>query len=106
MRPVSNQLAKLYGTAKTHKVQNLKNITPQNLKCCPIINKTGTFTYKAAKVISKYLKPLCKNRYPMSDTQQLADMLSNLPTLLDDKENVSYDVESILIKILIKDNIA
>ena len=58
MRPVSNQPARLYDTAKTHKFENVKDITPQNLKCRPIIDQTGTFTYKAAKVISSYLKPL------------------------------------------------
>ena len=38
MRPVSNQPDKLYGTAKTNKFDNLKDITPQNRKCCPIID--------------------------------------------------------------------
>ena len=51
MRPVSNQPARLYGTAKTHKFENLKDITPQNLKCRPTLDQTGTFTYKAAKDI-------------------------------------------------------
>ena len=58
MRLVSNQLAKLHGTAKTHKSENLKDTTPQNPNCRPIIDQTGTFTHKAAKVISNYLKPL------------------------------------------------
>ena len=62
MRPVSNQQAKLCGTAKTRKFENSDNITPKNLKCCPIIDQTGIFTYKAAKVISNYLKPLPKTR--------------------------------------------
>ena len=44
MNPVSNQPDQLYGTAKTHKFENLKNITPQNLKCGPIIDQTVTFT--------------------------------------------------------------
>ena len=70
MKSVSNQPAKLYGAAKTHKFTNLKNITPQNLKCFPIIDQTGTFTYKAVKVISSYLKPLCQNEYFISDSQQ------------------------------------
>ena len=34
MKPVSNQLAKLYGTAKTDKSENLRNITSQKHKCC------------------------------------------------------------------------
>ena len=95
MRPVSNQLAKLYGTAKTYKSEDLKDITPQNLKCRPIIDQMGTFTYKAAKAISNYLKPLCQKEYSTSDTQQFSDMLSNLPSLLDDEEDVSYDVEAL-----------
>ena len=45
INPVSNQPDQLYGTAKTHKFENLKNITPQNLKCGPIIDQTVTFTY-------------------------------------------------------------
>ena len=89
MRPVSNQPAKLCGTAKTHKFENLKDITQQNLKYRPIIDQTGTFTYKAAKVISNYLKPLCQNEYSISDTQQFPDMFSNLPTLLDDEDDIS-----------------
>ena len=82
MRLATNQLAKLYGTTKTHKFENLENITPQNLKCCTIIDQAGIFTYKAAKVISSYLKPLCQNEYSTSDTPQFPDMASNLPPLL------------------------
>ena len=37
MRPVNNQPHKSYGTAKTHKFENLEDITPQNLKCCSVI---------------------------------------------------------------------
>ena len=32
MSPLSNQLAKSYGTAKTHKFEDLEDITPQNLR--------------------------------------------------------------------------
>ena len=41
---------------------NLK-ITVVSLKFRPIIDQTGTFTYNATKVISDYLKTLCKNEY-------------------------------------------
>ena len=64
MRPESNQPAKLYGTAKTHKFEDLEDITPQNFKCCPIIDQTGTFTFKAAKVISNYLHHYVKTNTP------------------------------------------
>ena len=56
MRPLSCQPAKLSGTAKTHKFKNLEDITLQNLKYCPIVNHTETFTFKAAKVISNSFK--------------------------------------------------
>ena len=79
MRPVRNQLSELCGTARTHKFEKLKDITPQNLQCHPIIDQMGTFTYKAAKVISKYLKPLCQNEYSISDTQHFLVILSNFP---------------------------
>ena len=103
MRSVSNQPAKLYGTAKTHKFTNLKNITPQNLKCRPFIDQTGIFTYKAVEVISSYLKTLCQNKYFISDTHQFRDMLSNLPPLLAKEMDASYNVESLFTNIPIKD---
>ena len=106
MNPVSNQTDQLYGTAKTHKSENLKNITPLNLNCGPIVDKMVTFTYKAVKVISYQNEyPLCQNKYSISDTQQFSDMLSNLPSLLDDEEYVSYNVESLFTNITIKDTI-
>ena len=55
IQPDSNQLAHLYGTAKTHKFETLEDITIVNLKFRPIIDQAGTFTYNAAKVISDYL---------------------------------------------------
>ena len=51
MQPDSNQPARLYGTAKTHKFETLKYIVVVNLKFRPIIDQTGMFTYNAAKVI-------------------------------------------------------
>ena len=68
MQPDSNQPARLYGTAKTHKFETLEDITVANLKFRPIIDQTGTLTYNAAKVISDYLRPLCKNEYSINDT--------------------------------------
>ena len=61
--PESNEPAKMYGTAKTHKFDSTDNIKLTKLKFRPIIDQTGTYTYKAAKVISRYLKPLCDSEY-------------------------------------------
>ena len=58
MRAVPHEPGKLYATAKTHKFNSLYDITVDNLKFCPIISQTGTYTCNASKVISQYLKPL------------------------------------------------
>ena len=76
MQPDSNQLAHLYGTAKIHNFETLEDITVANLRFWPTIDQTGTFTYNAAKVISDYLWPLCKNEYSINDTQKFPSMLS------------------------------
>ena len=99
---VRNQSATLHGTAETHVWEFRGNhITLLNLKCCSIINQKEAFTYKAAKNISNNLKT-CQNEYSIWDTQQFPDMLSNLPPLLNDEEDVSCDVESLFKDIPIK----
>ena len=69
MQPESNQPARLYGTAKTHKFETLEDINVVNLKFQTIIYQTGMFTYNAAKVVSDYLRTLCKNEYSINDAQ-------------------------------------
>ena len=56
MRPESNQPARIYGTAKTHKFEYIDDINFDELKLRPIIAQTGTYTYKAAQVIGEYLR--------------------------------------------------
>ena len=74
-----NAPAKLYGTAKTHKFNDISEITVDNLKFRPIIAQTGTYTYNAAKIISKYLKPLYNsNEYIINSTLDFPDMIQNL----------------------------
>ena len=89
MQPDSSQPARLYGKAKTHKFENLENITVVNLKFRPIIDQTRTFMYNLAKVISDYLTTLCKNGYSINDTQNFSSMLSSIPPLQDDEDDVS-----------------
>ena len=105
MIPESNQPAKLYATAKTHKFDNLKDINSNNLKFRPIIDQTGTFTYNASKVIADYLKPLSNNKYTIQDTQQFPEMITSLPSLLNDEEYVSYDVDSLFTNVPFTDTI-
>ena len=69
MLPSSNQPAQLYGTAKTHKFENVNDITADLLKFRPIIAQTGTYTYSTAQIISEYLKPLYEqNEYIIKNT--------------------------------------
>ena len=94
MLPKSNQPGQLYGTAKTHKFTNIDEITIDNLKFRPIIAQTGTYTYNAAQVIAKYLKPLCSgNNYIIRNTQEFPISLKQQDPLLPDEECVSYNVD-------------
>ena len=86
MKPDSYQPAHLHGTAKTHKFETFVDITVANLKFRSIIDQSGTFTYNAAKVILDHLRPLCKNKYSINDTQKFPTMLSSIPPLQDDEE--------------------
>ena len=78
MQPDSNQPARLYGIAKTHIFETLEETTVANLKFRPITNQTGTVTYNAAKVISDYFRPLCKNEYSINDTQKFLSILFSI----------------------------
>ena len=106
MLPQSNTPAQLYGTAKTHKFDNIDQVTIQELKFRPIIAQTGTYLYNTAQVISDYLKPLYEgNPFIIHNTQDFADMLKNSPPLGADEEYVSYDVESLFTNVPIADTI-
>ena len=56
--PTSNQPARLYDAAKTHKFASPDIITGEELKFRPIIAQTATYTYNASQIIAEYLKPL------------------------------------------------
>ena len=91
---------------KTHKFNDISEITVDNLKFRPIIAQPRTYTYNAAKIISKYLKPLYNsNEYIINSTLDFPDMIQNQPPLTEDEEYVSYDVESLLTNVPIIDTI-
>ena len=75
MRQNSNQQARLYATAKTHKFNNLDEVTVEKLKFRPIVDQTCTATYDAVKVIGEYLKPLALNEYKINDWLKFPDMI-------------------------------
>ena len=105
MIPSSNQPARLFATAKTHKLKNNDEITISNLKFRAIIDQTGTYTHKTAQIIGEYLKPLSKNEFTIRDTQTFPDMIKSLPPLNLDEEYVSYDVESLFTNIPLHETI-
>ena len=105
MLPSSNQPTRIYPTAKTHKFSSVDSVNINDLKFRPITDQTDTMTYNAAKVISDYLKPLCKNKYTINDTLYFADMIKRLPPLPDDEEYDSYDVVSLFTNIPLDETI-
>ena len=80
------------------KILPCKYITLEQLKLHPIIDQTGTYIYKASKVVAKYLGPLAKNEYTIRDTLIFPDLLKSVPSD-DNYEDVSYDVESLFTSI-------
>ena len=52
MRPVSNQHARFFATAKTHKFDTNEDINVKGLKLRPIVDQTGTYIYDASKVVA------------------------------------------------------
>ena len=104
MRPVSNQPARFFATAKTHKFDTIEGINVKNLKLRPIIDQTGTYINDASKVAVQFLKLLARNEFTISDTLTFPELLKNIENS-DDYEDVSYDVEFLFTSIPIKETI-
>ena len=104
MRPVSNQPARFFATAKTHKFDTIEDINVKDLNLRPIIDQTGTYIYDALKVVAQFLKPLARNEFTISDTLAFPELLKNIENS-DDHEYVSYDVESLFTSIPVKETI-
>ena len=102
VKPTSNQLAFLYGTAKTHKFDNFEEINNENLKLRPIVSTCGTFYYETAKFLASYLMPLTDNEYNIKNTIDFADRLKER-TQSDDEILVSYDVSSLFTEVPLDD---
>ena len=77
MRPVSNQPARFFATAKTHKFDDYSLINANNLKLRPITDQSNTFTYNAAKTVSDYLQTLAQNKYVIKDTLSFAKIIKH-----------------------------
>ena len=77
MRPVSNQLARFFAIAKTHKFDNHSLINLDDLKFRPIIDQSITYGYNAAKIVSDYLQPLAHNACVIKDTFTISEIIEN-----------------------------
>ena len=73
MQSDSNQPVPLYRTAKPHKFETLEDITVANL----------TMQQKLYRI-----------QYSINDSQKFPNMLSSIPPLQEDEEDVSFAVES------------
>ena len=62
-------------------------------------------THNTAKIISDYLRPLCKNKYTINNSLSFVAMIKRLPPLPDDEEYVSYDVVSLFTNALLDETI-
>ena len=76
MYPTSHQLAQLYGTAETHKHEDIDGINVQTLNFRPVIAQTGTCTYNAAQVISNYQSLYTLAMNTLSATHRIYQNLS------------------------------
>ena len=79
MRSRSNQTGQFFATTKKHKFKSISDITLEQLKLRPIIDQTGTYIYKASKVVAKFLGPLATNDYTIRDTLSFPDLLKSAP---------------------------
>ena len=76
LRPVSNQPARLFATAKTHTFFDFNDdITVDNIKLRPIVDQTNTHAHTASKIITDYLQPLAQNEYVINNTLIFADLI-------------------------------
>ena len=101
MRPVSDQPARFFATAKMRKFDTIEDINVKDFKLRSIIDQTGTCIYDASKVVAQFLKPLARNEFTISDTLAFSELLKNIENS-DDYEDVLYDLESLFTSIPIK----
>ena len=98
MRSISNQPVPFFATAKTQKLDTIQDINVKDLKLRPIIDQTGNYIYDASKVVPKFLKPLARNEFTISDALAFPELLKNI-------ENSNDYVESLFASIFIKETI-
>ena len=104
MRPRANQPCRFFATAKTHKFESIEDNSLDSLKLRPIVDQTGTYIYNASKAVVKYLPPLIKNEFSITDTLSFPDLLKNSRND-ESYEDVSYDFASLFTSIPVQESI-
>ena len=100
MLPTSNQPGQLYGTAIIHKLDNTADIAVDNLKFCPIIAQSRTYTYNAVQIIANYLKSLCSNNEVYHSKHPIiARIIREQSPLKSNEQCVSYNIEPLFTNI-------
>ena len=89
--PTGSCPAKLYGTAKIHKISVNGNI--DNLPVRPIVSNVNTSTYNLVMYLSKLLAPLRKSGYAIKSTKDFIEKVK-AKEVLNVYQIVSFDVKS------------
>ena len=89
--PSGSAPAKLYGTAKVHK---LKIDIVDDLPLRPIISNVGTASYQLAKYLVKLLEPLNKSEFTVSSTKEFLDCFDT-KDVPQHYKLISFDVTSL-----------
>ena len=76
----------------------------KKVSSCTIIDQTGSYICNASKVVSKYLSPLSKNEFSITDTFDFSKLLKNSGN---DEcyKDVSYGIESLFTSIPVQETI-
>ena len=76
-----------------HTTKSIEGISLESVKLHPIIDQTGTYIYNTSKVVAKFLSPLSKNEFSITDTLSFPGLLKSSSN---DEcyEDISYSIES------------
>ena len=89
--PTGSSPAKMYGTAKVHK---LKTNNVDDLPLRPIISNVGTASYHLAKYLAKLLSPLSFSEYTVSSSKQFISEFTK-KRVPRHRKLISFDVTSL-----------
>ena len=91
--PTGSAPARIYGTAKLHKLKN--DSTVDDLPVRPIIRNINTASYQLTKYLAQLLSPLSMSEYTVKSTSDFITHIKrqNIPNNF---KLISFDVTSLL----------